>query len=71
MLNHLLEEVSFVKFASLFAFSLFTSTFVKRLGIAFFLHSHFLDSLKVFEFLVTLLNIYGKEVIFSKFSDLR
>ena len=41
MLNHLLEEVSFVKFASLFAFSLFTSTFVKRLGIAFFLRSHF------------------------------
>ena len=44
-------------------------TLVKCIGIAFFLHSHFSDSLKVFGFLVTLLYLIGKKVILRKFSD--
>ena len=39
------------------------------LGIAFSLRPHFSDLLKVFGFLVTLLYIFGKKVIFSKFFD--
>ena len=58
------------KFRNITMFTLviaFTFILAKLLGIVFFIRSHFFYSLKGFEFLVMLMYIFHKKVIFQSF----